>query len=121
MKCENGEDHGSLDVEAFALQGARQSDCASAVWLQSRSTVIRFGETIQRRRTAMASLGRRPPSTLNKPEGAEPYSDGALREARRVVSISLSLELWEYSLLDDGPQRTPVKMAGAARALVGVP
>jgi hypothetical protein len=59
--------------------------------------------------------------TLNKPEGAEPFTDGALREARRVVSVPLSLELWEYSLLDDGPQRTLVKMAGAARALVGVP
>ena len=53
--------------------------------------------------------------TLNKPEGAEPYSDSALREARRVVSVPLSLELWEYSLLDDGRQRTLVKMAGAAR------
>ena len=65
-------------------------------------------------------MARRPPLTLNKQEGRRAFTDGALREARRVVSVPLSLELWEYSLLDDGPQRALVKTAGAARALVGV-
>ncbi|MER9038533.1 hypothetical protein NKH85_28960 [Mesorhizobium sp. M0924] len=59
---------------------------------------------------------------LNKPEGRRAFlPDSALREAAPSSrSVSLALELLEHSLLDDGPQRTLEKMAGAWSAAVEV-